>query len=70
MPDKEEGLESSEKPPREATAEARQTSRPAVDGSKKGRLVSHLEEDIRTSVFAELQLIILTFCTGMQGEHT
>ncbi|KND94666.1 hypothetical protein TOPH_00083 [Tolypocladium ophioglossoides CBS 100239] len=67
MPGKEENLNPSEKPPREATAEARQTSRPTVDDSKTSRLVNHFTEDIRPSMFAELQLVILTFCTGMQA---
>ena len=70
MPDKEESHEPSEMPPRVATAEARQSFRPAVDNRRRGQFVNHLTEDIRTSVFAELQLVILTFCTGIQGEHT
>lgn len=37
--------------------------------AKKGRLLSHLTEDIRSSSFAESQLVFLTFCTGMQGER-
>ena len=32
-----------------------------------GRFADHLCDDIRPSMFAELQLLILTFCTGMQG---
>ncbi|PNY22666.1 Uncharacterized protein TCAP_07088 [Tolypocladium capitatum] len=70
MPDKEDNVNPSEKPPRVATAEARQISRSAVDDSKTGRLVNHLTETIRTSIFAELQLVILTFCTGMQDATT
>ncbi|CAM1506894.1 Fc.00g065350.m01.CDS01 [Cosmosporella sp. VM-42] len=34
------------------------------------RFADHLSEDIRPSVFAELQLLILTFCTGMQDATT
>lgn len=31
------------------------------------RALAHMTEDIRSSMFAELQLVFLTFCTGMQG---
>lgn len=34
---------------------------------KKNGLVSHFTEEIRPTMFAEFQLLILTFCTGMQG---
>lgn len=32
------------------------------------RLAVHFTTDIRPTLFAESQLIILTFCTGIQGE--
>lgn len=28
---------------------------------------SHLKEEIRPTMFAEIQLLLLTFCTGIQG---
>lgn len=31
-------------------------------------ICGYLRQDIRGSMFTELQLVILTFCTGMQGE--
>ncbi|POR36597.1 Uncharacterized protein TPAR_03285, partial [Tolypocladium paradoxum] len=62
MPGKQENLNPAEKPPREATAEA--------DDSRTSRLANHFTENIRSSVFAELQLVILTICTGMQDATT
>ena len=35
--------------------------------TRAGRFFNHMSEDIRSSMFAELQLVFLTFCTGMQG---
>lgn len=29
----------------------------------------HLTESVRPSTFAEIELLILTFCTGIQGKH-
>ncbi|KAG5987523.1 hypothetical protein E4U43_005032 [Claviceps pusilla] len=29
---------------------------------------NYFTEDLRSSTFTELQLVILTFCTGIQGE--
>lgn len=34
--------------------------------TEKG-VVSHFTEEIRPTMFAESQLLILTFCTGIQG---
>lgn len=48
------------------------TSKEQQTSSSKGhldRVTRHLSEDIRPSLFAELQLLLLTFCTGMQGKH-
>lgn len=31
-------------------------------------VMRHLTQNIRTTLFAEFQLILLTFCTGIQGK--
>ncbi|ATY59057.1 DUF1275 domain [Cordyceps militaris] len=36
----------------------------------KGGIVGHFTSDIRPTMFAELQLLILTFCTGIQDATT
>ncbi|KAF7562778.1 hypothetical protein G7046_g1352 [Stylonectria norvegica] len=41
---------------------------PSTTTSMSNRFTNHLSDDVRPSIFAELQLLILTFCTGMQGQ--
>lgn len=36
--------------------------------SRKPSAIRYLTQDIRPSLFAELQLVLLTFCTGIQGK--
>ncbi|KAJ6445995.1 T-complex protein 1 subunit delta [Purpureocillium lavendulum] len=66
-----EGPRLNEKPLRTSTPEAGPTAPPSTCRvSTASRVASHLKEDIRSSAFAELLLVILTFCTGMQDATT
>jgi len=57
-----------EKSTRLSTPETSRTGvSPAAKASTTSRVANHLTEDIRSSAFAELLLVVLTFCTGMQG---
>ncbi|KYK58538.1 DUF1275 domain protein [Drechmeria coniospora] len=57
--------------PVEPTAECKSMDEPPSSAlSRKARLVHHFSQDVRSSTFAELQLAILTFCTGMQDATT
>lgn len=35
---------------------------------KRHGALGYLSQDIRSTMFAEFQLVILTFCTGIQGK--
>lgn len=37
---------------------------------ERSRLVGHFSDDVRSSLFAEAQLVLLTFCTGIQDVTT
>lgn len=50
--------------PAEINENGRQDAHEANMGRK---IASHLNDDIRPTVFAEVQLLLLTFCTGIQG---
>ncbi|PHH87820.1 hypothetical protein CDD83_8364 [Cordyceps sp. RAO-2017] len=52
----------------ETTYSSRRHSSAAA--GRRSRVLGHLTEDIRSSVFAEFQLVLLTFCTGMQDATT
>lgn len=47
----------------------REAQRPALPStsSPMGKVVSHLTQDVRPTLFSETQLVLLTFCTGIQG---
>lgn len=34
----------------------------------KNELVGYFTQDVRTTLFVELQLLLITFCTGIQGK--
>ncbi|EQL02260.1 DUF1275 domain protein [Ophiocordyceps sinensis CO18] len=69
MPVDEKSAQAPREQSRGIMAESRTNSEP-LPVSKRGRLLSHLTEDIRSSSFAESQLVFLTFCTGMQDATT
>ena len=48
---------------------SQKASHNAVASTCKGT-IGYLNQDIRTSMFAEFQLVILTFCTGIQGKYS
>ena len=62
----------------ERTADSRDSSpgyhgekeqRSQVDETSTGhRILAHFTDDIKPTLFAELQLVMLTFCTGIQGK--
>ncbi|PFH59047.1 hypothetical protein XA68_12885 [Ophiocordyceps unilateralis] len=57
--------------PQEISSEASAGSYwPVVAVPERGRLLSHFTEDVRSSLFAEAQLVLLTFCTGIQDVTT
>ncbi|KAL3963839.1 hypothetical protein ACCO45_000843 [Purpureocillium lilacinum] len=71
MPSTTEGHSVTEKSTRLSTPETSRTDvSPAAKASTTSRVANHLTEDIRSSAFAELLLVVLTFCTGMQDATT
>lgn len=38
--------------------------------TSSSRLWKHLTADVRPSCLAEVELLLLTFCTGLQGEQS
>ncbi|RDA85204.1 hypothetical protein CP532_2365 [Ophiocordyceps camponoti-leonardi (nom. inval.)] len=43
---------------------------PVARVTKRSRLLNQLTDDVRSSLFAESQLVLLTFCTGLQDVTT
>merc|ERR1712000_321534 len=58
--------------PTQAKANTPATPRNESPSSKStfGRLRQHLSSPIRVNIFSEIQLLILTFCTGIQDATT
>lgn len=53
------------------TAQPKQPSRKNTFSPEESRwthVKNHLRDDVSSSLLAEMQLVILTFCTGIQGE--
>ncbi|KAL6855851.1 hypothetical protein J3F83DRAFT_753724 [Trichoderma novae-zelandiae] len=47
-----------------------QTPQAAKGSDKNNELVDYFSQDIRTTLFVELQLLLITFCTGIQDATT
>lgn len=56
---------------REGSISAGQQTPQAVEKSEtKNEFVDYFTQDVRTTLFVELQLLLITFCTGIQGKKT
>jgi hypothetical protein len=51
-----------------------QTEQQAPQTAKKPEIddgfIDHFTQDVRTSLFVEIQLLLITFCTGIQGKKS
>ncbi|KAK5990708.1 hypothetical protein PT974_08977 [Cladobotryum mycophilum] len=54
----------------ESPVNAEQDTPQDLENPENHGLVDHFTQDVRTSVFAEIQLLLLTFCTGIQDATT
>jgi hypothetical protein len=47
----------------------RQTPQKSENPEIENGYIDHFTQDVRTSLFVELQLLLITICTGIQGKQ-